>query len=155
MAASAVKLTCDFRDDVAYLSFGGQRWGPVKTVVCGIGDGAEVVGIDVDEVSNRVVGLDFGHHARSLFRWLYERSPETDDLVLDLTYEPTADVARVVLLSGEGGTPVAWSQARCDRGHWQLRVGMKEGRGIVELMMPAAGSQLPPEVIAAAARGVS
>jgi hypothetical protein len=148
----AVKLTCDFRDDVAYLSFGGQRWGPVKTVVCEIGDGAEVVGIDVDEVANRVLGLDFGHHARSLFRWLYERSPETAELVLDLIYEPTADVVRVVLLSDEDGSPVAWSQAMCDRGRWQLRFGMKEGRGVVELVMPAAGSQLPPEVIGTAAR---
>ena len=152
VARSAVRLTCDFHDDVAYLSFGEQRRGPVRTVVCGIGDGAEVVGIDVDENANRVLGLDFGHHARYLFRWLYERSPESAEVVVDLTYEPIADVARVDLLSGEAGLPATWSQAECDRGRWRLSFGVTKGIGLVALVMPAARSQLPPEVIARAPR---
>lgn len=155
MAPSVVKLTCDFRDDVAYLSFGGHRWGPVETEICDIGDLAEIVGVDVDEVANRVLGLDFSGHGRFLFRWLYERSPETAEMVLDLTYDPVADVARVVLLSGEDASPATWSPVRCDRGPWQLSFSVKEGRGIVALVMPAAAAQLPPEVIASAKRAVS
>jgi hypothetical protein len=152
MTPTVVKLTCDFGDDVAYLSFGGQRWGPVKTAVCRIGDSIEVVGIDVDEIANRVVGLDFGHHARTLFGWLYEQSPQTAEVLLELTYEPTADVARLTLPSGENGSPLTWSHARCDRGHWRVSFGVKEGRGLVALVMPDARSQLAPEVIARATR---
>jgi hypothetical protein len=151
---SKATLRCDFRDDVAYLSFGGQRWGPVETQICDIGDGEEIVGIDVDELANRVLGLDFGGHARSLFRWLYERSPETAELILALTYEPTGDVLRVDL-GGDDGSGVVWSQVRCARGHWRVSFGMKDGRGIVALVMPAAAAQLPPEVIAGATRTAS
>jgi hypothetical protein len=73
-------------------------------------------------------------------------------VVLDLTYDPTADVVRIVLVSDEHESPATWSQVRCDCGHWRLSFGIKEGRGIVGLVMPAAASQLPPEVIAGAPR---
>jgi hypothetical protein len=73
MVASPVRPTCDFRDDVAYLSLAGNGGDLLRPSSVELAIVRRSIDLDVDEVANRLLGFDSGHHARVLFGWVYER----------------------------------------------------------------------------------